>query len=884
MVNAGRRKRVTANKPPSVCTAESLNILFAELVVGSKDMFVELDSCIPFTKIRPLSSSGVRRLVSSFRGDEAKLEPSDISLYQSTGMALGSDIGMVVPLVGGLSQYVSEYFIEEGFRDEELQRKVKTRELWFGIVDGLHSHAALTFLKKNYSKWSQFKWYVKCLNSGFSIEKYRQLGRVQNARHHKHFYIELTLFDVLYNLKLEHEKLKREKRKCGGSETAHAYDGAQHARNSTLQQKANLSIRLPISVLEEMGSIMNKDHPEMILSSRSMCKRGAETVDQLMEREDCRLFRSFLTASTLKGSATFMNATGDSAVQLQVDCLHRVKDLYAENGFKSIKPDDLTSQFKFTQLADKECKKFLRFIEEEHWPKEMIDVRQNIMRTTVLNIDLEENAGNDNTILEPLLSSYRRHFPDSCTVKEAKWKASIEIDSTSVEKDVGNQDQSTESSTTMIAATDDPIAEPEPPEEPINPNALLDERNIYSYNMTWKEYLTNKRNEDSCRFDLLITRPLCAPNRSYIRSMRQNNKCLDIQADEMVQFSKFIKRVMKTGSYIVLFVHFSMMKEWYTVLDEEGILVMSDQYIIAYNVQAVKKRKISNFSQSAHDVAIIAKIPGSHPDSFSPPFEEDNDQLSSLYSRRFSIMLDAPVCKTFLTRAKTRVPFDTKEFDPEVFAHFLNIFSPSGGAVIDPFARTMTAGIASLNTSRSCHLIEKSSDCFEAAMERLRLAVTPLPSTNTVGSLTYTKPQTRIESQVKESFLDTHSAIDTSPNQSSSGEQMVSDSGFQNSENHTTSNQLVDPNLERQLHLEDDHVISRIANDQNGEQVRTETANTTSTLTTPMTTDKQIVHPSRTLRSSTCLLREHSSANSTQTSTTQKTTLSFEMMENGIKK
>ncbi len=739
----GKRNRVMARKPSSTNAPESVNVLFSDLIVGSTDQHVDLESCIPYTEIRPLSSSGVRRLICLFLGTEQPHD--DDEKYGSTGFCLGTDLPMVVELQGSMISIVSDFFKKEGLTDSQIETRVKSRSKWFGIVDGLHSHAALSYIKEKYQSWERFKWYVKVLNGGFTLQKYCQLARVQNGRHNPSFYVELTLFDVLYNLRLEHERLKRENKKCGGSETAEAYDGALHARSSTLQQKANICIRLPMNVLKEMGLIMNKDHPDIILASRKTKAQNLCNADQLMERQDCRLFRKFINICTLKGSSAFLNASGSNSEDIQINTLHRVKDLYLESSLKTIQPEDLTTQYKFARMAQREQDKFLKFIEDKHWPPQMIHLKHTLLRTTVLNKELEENSNNEFDILKNLLDSFRRHFPDLAAIKEAKWKESVEVDnreSNGANKDNGKGNDRSNDGSNQSDVTLEPEVEPETVQESEDENKFLDEKNIRCYNMNWRTYLGEERDDNSDRFDLLITRPPIANSRSFIRSLRQKVSEEELEKTELGDLCKFMKRTLKSAAYVILFIELSMFQEWYEALDDNGFIVMPEEFIISYKLDTLRRHKISHFPQSARDLAMIARLPGVHPSGFNPSFETKSVNFHESATRRYSMMTNVPVWNTPLTRNASKVPFDKREFNPVVFEEMIELYAPVGGSVIDPFSRTSTTGIACIRTNRSCHLIEKNKECYEAAMERLRLAALPLPSTYSIADATYTAPST----------------------------------------------------------------------------------------------------------------------------------------------
>ncbi len=730
-MDRAKRKRVLATKPPAPTSDEHVKILFSELIIGSLDKFVDLESCIPFTRIRPLSTSGVHRLVSSFLGTTSSSADNE-SHYQSTGVALGSNLAMVVGLEGSLFPFVREHFKQQGLTGNALNEKVKSRPNWYGIVDGLHSHAAFSEIVKKHEKWRNFKWYVKCLNCGFTLDKYRQLARVQNARQHPSFYIELTLYDVLYNLRTEHDRLKRENKRCGGAETAQAYDGARHARNSTLQQKANISIRLPLKVLQEMGSIMNQERPDIVLSRRSSKNGSTKTENDAMKQNDCRVYRKFISISTLKGSSVFMNASGVCSNEIQMHCLHRVKDMYSTNSFKAITSEDLTREFKYCSLAFAESKKFLKFIEDTNWPTEMQDLRINLLRTTVFNSELEENSNNGNTILPKLLDSYRRYFPELSCIKEAKWKQLVELEASSsktshtVPSNISEENANAPNNTQPEQSEDITMAPPsEEPTLAVDENLHLSARGIFCYQMKWKEYLTDKRTDTSERFDLLLTSPPGAPSRSFIRKSRAASTGDDIEKDEMIGLCNFMKRTLKSGAYVVLIIDFTMYKEWYDVFDSNGLKVYGEQYIISYDPNTIKRVKIGEFGQSAHDVAIVAKMPGSHPDDFQPNFDTKFNYINTPYSRRHSIITNVPATRSYLTKPKSKVPLDHREFHPFLFHELIDLFSPDGGSVIDPYGKTFTTPLACIRANRKCHSMEWQSDRFQAAITRLHSFVAP---------------------------------------------------------------------------------------------------------------------------------------------------------------
>lgn len=51
------------------------------------------------------------------------------------------------------------------------------------------------------------------------------------------------------------------------------------------------------------------------------------------------------------------------------------------------------------------------FIEKEEWPKEMEVMLDNMLRTTLFDVDLSKNSGNNTDVLDCVAESLKRQFP-----------------------------------------------------------------------------------------------------------------------------------------------------------------------------------------------------------------------------------------------------------------------------------------------------------------------------------------------------------------------------------------------------------------------------------------------------------------------------------------
>lgn len=100
-----------------------------------------------------------------------------------------------------------DHFKAQGLNDEQVEEATYKHVKWYSIVDGSHSNEAAKKLCTNLNEWKGLQWFVSILNGGHNLEKYSQLSRAQKARHSPRYYVELTFFDELKNLRLELEHL-----------------------------------------------------------------------------------------------------------------------------------------------------------------------------------------------------------------------------------------------------------------------------------------------------------------------------------------------------------------------------------------------------------------------------------------------------------------------------------------------------------------------------------------------------------------------------------------------------------------------------------------------------------------------------------------------------
>ncbi len=393
---------------------EKVKTHFKDVMDGCYYDWIDPNGCIPFTRTRPVITSGVRRLMSLF---DASFDGDSIS---GGGISCGTDTPIVVKLTGTLRTYVCEYFRDKGFSESEVKRRLSARKEWFGIVDGEHSHSAIKRLIDAKPKWAGYKWFVTVVKSGFTIERYRQLARMQNERHDNQYFIDYTFFDVISNMRTEYEVLSQNQKRVTGQDVVNEYCGYRvtSKKISTLIQTANTAMRLPTSVINAIGEVSNTEHPDLVLCSQKLNQRGATTTDEVMEKQDCRVYRNFIHITSLKSAKVFMNAKHKLGEQAQVNTIYRAQDVYRDRKYsKPVQPDEISKQYELSIYALEEEEKFLKFIAPDKWPSEMETLRQNLLRTVQLNDEIVLNHGNIE-ILPSIVNAYKRHFPSKFREKQ----------------------------------------------------------------------------------------------------------------------------------------------------------------------------------------------------------------------------------------------------------------------------------------------------------------------------------------------------------------------------------------------------------------------------------------------------------------------------------
>ena len=621
-----------------------------------------------------------------------------------------------------------------GLSDSEVTHRIKQREPWYGIIDGMHRHKVIMELREEKpDQWGCFEWFVTVVKGGSSLHHYKQLARLQNLKHNDDYYVESTFYDILVGLKEEELKLKQEGLKNpSGPRIAEAFESSTAVSSSYLKQAATTVKRLSNAVIETIGEIMNTEIPEKSTSVAGIdeSKYRNYSPNELMSRIDCRVYRRFIHLTSLKSSKAFMTAgEGKNAmdgIQYQLNTLHRAKHLSAENKYRPVQPEIITEQLSLSKNVSLEEEKFFNFHEENTWPVEFKVIQNNLLRNITFDEEIISNKGNDFTILPTILSKYKEVFPAVFHKKLSKFKLiSCEevndvVDSNSSTQQENNNDSY--SGLTTIPESQIDLPEEKSIDEVIDEKLL--ENNIAIHDMKWQEFAKSVFDENNTLFDAIVTDSPTNCIQSYTKSGNKHNDLIDDQ--EMTPFAQFCNKVLKAGSYVIMFTPLELFSSWIKAFKDSQFRCMSYPFIIMKDHSTMQYRNKTDFPQACCDFILLARSSGRHPSGFEPDFKTIYNNVCSASKKAFAGMFNVPATKSKLLIPGTKEPIRAGEKNVNLLLELISTYVADQGMVLDPYAGTFTTAIAASRVGRKSVCIERDDVCFELGRKTLSQLIGPL--------------------------------------------------------------------------------------------------------------------------------------------------------------
>lgn len=741
----GRR----APDPNALCN-QLFTAILSHITDGSTIQDVDPDSCISLYLSRPRWENAVRKLKAIINGqnltDTGYDNNSDSTL---TGFVSGSPTSVVVPLVGNLAFLLDEHFESLGLGSEDVKAMKSKHEIWHGVVDGCQLHGAIMGSRRDMpAKWESFRWKVFVVKPGLPIEEYEKLARVQNERCKQANHYEPTMFDLLKRLRQIHDRMLADLRKETRREevtvihrdVACAYDGGDHDTNTTIKQAVSIALRLSPRAIDTLGTIMSDSCAEVILNCSDINTRQLTSTDDILSAYDCRLYKNFLCPSTIRGSANFINALKDGDEEAQINTIHRARHCCELSDYKRVKSSVLTSQFKLAKLAIDAETIFLKAIGKSEWPANMTVTRDNLLRSTVFDEELLTNRGNDRDVIRSIWHAFKTLYPSQAKgieVSRANSRAerSPSGSTTSAQAAQGAAETSSEPTTppTTPPTTEDTSAHDEEQER------LLKEEEIRRLEEEKKRKEVARKAALAQKADFFLTESGITTHTvsldGFIKNIwRSGNKGFDMilgnmtdkeNMNEVHHLPALCRATLKRGSYIALVIHENQFAALRDLFSAASFKVCDHTYKVLYDPKTMKRRRNLDFPQRLDDICFIAKSNGAHPTSFVPDFASCEEQIASVSATSYASVQNMQACSNKLKFPNQNSPIFPTERSMHLFMHLIRLFSPSNGAVLDPFGGPLSVAIACLKTDRTCLTIQRRSPGLKYAVGRLRVFATP---------------------------------------------------------------------------------------------------------------------------------------------------------------
>ena len=119
------------------------------------------------------------------------------------------------------------------------------------------------------------------------------MSRFQNHRHSEKYFVEVTFFDQIHNLRKDFDRLRMKNTSVSHKKVAQSYFGSDNF-NRTMTMMASVAIRLPHVVLVELGKIINTERPDLYLTNDYLESSGVKTEEEMISLRDYRLYLQYV--------------------------------------------------------------------------------------------------------------------------------------------------------------------------------------------------------------------------------------------------------------------------------------------------------------------------------------------------------------------------------------------------------------------------------------------------------------------------------------------------------------------------------------------------------------------------------------------------------------
>lgn len=756
----GRRKKAAAGT--AVSSVESAKMRFEEDVQGARIESLHPATCFPMVIDRDRYRGGVEKMKRIFTASSC-----DGTNSGHHNISAGTGASVVVPVTDSYKPYLVKHLLSQGLNDDQVRTEMESDSVWYGIVDGCFTYWAIReLMEEQPSVWGSFKWSVLVLNTSPSMDRLRQMKRSYETNRRAENCIEVTLYDEYNRMYNEFVRLKGTSNKDPSStKVAVAYDGGKHVATDSIAQKARTAIRLGHEVINELGLIMNKEHPELVVVDLPQNHPARKDPTKTSQYVDCRVFKGFISDASLKQASNFLNRDGPDGLEVQIHVLHRLRHLFRENGFRTNGFKVVVEQYTTCQRVLQQCRLFETFIGSTEWPAQLTNFRTKLLRGTQFDAAVMSIADNGDEILPTLIDEYKSFYPDEYARNLVMKQQSSLTDDTQDDTQINNANNNNED----IAAVDGgqpgqgetgdgdsppplvkPLSTGEPDDDKNKTEKLDSDKSttavetsedqrtvemlknlakvgIEVHNSTWDKYCTTTRGDDDQQFDFVLEDPPYGiPSNPSGAGANYDNH---IPHKDFLAHSDHIHKMLRHGGYVFIFTSLVYSESWKRALRATGFTVWGGLFIMVKSLVGRQMRRKGMFPQSFTEFAVVARKPGKRTDNFQPDFSSPYEFVKCRLPRRLGVIDEVPLARPKLKDTKSTTDKDghvkkpkalrVEEKDVGFLMDIMKTFCPSGGSIFDGYGGTLTVAIAAMKTGRRCVVVEKDPHCFRIAAKRL---------------------------------------------------------------------------------------------------------------------------------------------------------------------
>lgn len=139
--------------------------------------------------------------------------------YNATRYCLCTTTSIAVPLTRDVMYLLKERFNWNAAAPEDAVDMIAQYITWYGIVDDCHIHTAnIKLCTATESKYSTFMGHLSVAQETLRIDEKRKPPRVENERNKAFYHYECTIYELLKDLRMEHNVLLAEQLKKSRNE------------------------------------------------------------------------------------------------------------------------------------------------------------------------------------------------------------------------------------------------------------------------------------------------------------------------------------------------------------------------------------------------------------------------------------------------------------------------------------------------------------------------------------------------------------------------------------------------------------------------------------------------------------------------------------------